>query len=316
MKLASKLVCVFVIIAIVSVSVSCSLSTKLPEEYYEDLSAGRQRTTGAYVYGTTAVGVSGETLSAQAATTGQSASVTAGTAAATQAGVQSGVTAAPQAGQTAAAASDPSTWSKDTIITNFVNAVNKTKAVTDAYSCHHTEAYNVSIDEITGGSLIKSVANKLISSVVKPNDETLNFSGGTAVDFEGETVPSLLPVSGACTLPSEGAASASASGTSDSYTVDIKLVSESVDMNTKPTYNGGAIGFLDISKIDLSFMTVTSCDVDYTGSEIVAQVNSSGLVTKATYTINMVIKGSAKAAAISGDATFSGYKTEVWEMPW
>ena len=338
MKFKRLILCLSALLIVVMCA-SCALQTKLPQAYYDDLAKGvtqAKPTMPAFTK-------PGETEPAQTqAVPDEHQPVTipiipaqpedpAATQVPAEQPTQASVDPAAQPQElppvetqpvetqppeTQAAVPDVSSWSKEEIISHYVDAVNKTKARTDPFTAHHSESFVADITEITGGDVVKGIANNLIGSVVKPSDEDLNFSGGTAVTGEGETIQPLLPKSSPCTLSPNGVASATATPNGSGYTVNITLVPETVDMNTAPVHNASCIGFLDISSIDISFMTVTSCDVNYSGSTITATINADGYVSEATYVLNMTLNGSAKAGFINGTATFTGYETEVWKFPW
>ena len=240
-------------------------------------------------------------------------------AAASSTAAQQTAAAATQPAQTApTATAAPAIQSMTTgeILAVLSNAVNQTKAYTGAVSAHHTEGFTANIQSITGGDLVARVANSLIGSVVEPVDETLNFSGGTAVNSEGETVPLLLPKRGAFTLSESGVASASISQSGQNTVVDITLVPESVGMNEIPTANAAAIGYLDVGSIDISILTVQSANITYSGSSIHAVINPNGYIESATYTIPLYVEGSASAIGITGSAVFTGEETESWTINW
>ena len=228
-------------------------------------------------------------------------------------------TKAPLPSQTAApstAAPSAKTYTKGEALSLLSAAVNKTKAYTGAVSAHHTEGFTADIQSITGGSLVASFANRLIGMVVAPVDETLNFSGGSAVNAEGETVPLLLPKSGPFALTESGVVSATATQSGQNTVVDVTLVSESVGMHEIPAANASAIGYLDVGSLDISFLSVQSADITYTGSSIHAVINPEGYVASVTYTIPLYVEGSASAMGISGSAVFTGEETESWTIQW
>lgn len=207
---------------------------------------------------------------------------------------------------------DASKWGTGQILSKASEAVNKTKGYTQSLSVHHTESFNATVTECTGGSIVQSVANAMVGWVVEPVDETLSFSGGTATNTEGETVSVLLPQRGAFTLGSNGVAGASARTSNGEYIININLVQESVGMNQIPTHNAASIGYLDVSSFDLSFLTVDSADITYKGSSIELHINADGYVTYAVYRVPLIIKGSGHSGAISGSVTFEGEQTEQW----
>ena len=208
------------------------------------------------------------------------------------------------------------TLSKGEIVSLFSAAVNKTRSFTGAVSVQHTEGFTADIQSITGGELVKTMANKLIGMVVAPVNETLQFSGGSAVNSEGDTVALLLPKKGVFSLPESGVVTAVSSQSGQNTVVDLTLVSESVGMNEVPAVNASAIGYLDVGSLDISLLTVQSANITYTGSKIHAVINPDGYIASVTYTIPLRVEGMASALGISGSAVFVGEETESWTVQW
>ena len=204
--------------------------------------------------------------------------------------------------------------SSEQILELLTNAVNKTKAYTGNLSVYHSESFQANVTECTGGALVAKAVNILMGMVVKPTEETLSFSGGTAVNSEGETATILLPQKGGFRLTMSGISSISAYADGQNTVVSVSLIPESVGMYETPAANAAGVGFLDVSKLDLSFLEVTKADIRYTGSTIKAVIAPSGYVNYAEYTIPLHVEGSAHAGPISGSAVFDGMQTEIWNI--
>lgn len=205
-------------------------------------------------------------------------------------------------------------WSTAKILSTAANAVNKTKAYNSNVTVNHRESFNATVTECTGGAIVQSVANMMVGWVVKPVDETLNFSNGKAVNSEGETVSLILPQKNGFNLTEDGVKSASVNVVNNEYVIKINLVQESAGMYDVPRHNASAIGYLDVANFDLSFLTIESALINYKGSSVELHINSQGYVTYAEYHIPLLVKGSGNGAGISGSATFDGEQTEVWSM--
>ena len=221
-----------------------------------------------------------------------------------------------QGGQPAAPAADPQSMTDEQLFNMLAEAVNRTKAYTGQVSVSHTEQFEANIQSITGGSMVAGIANRLIGSVVEPTDETLNFNGGTAVNSEGETVPLLLPKRGAFTMPFSAVASISSQPNGAYTTIDVTLRPEHAGTNEIPPANAGGVGYLDLSELDISMVTIQSVDIEYEGSTIYADIDANGYVANVTYTIPMTVNASAKVMGINGQAVFTGKETEVWTVHW
>ena len=225
----------------------------------------------------------------------------------------------PQPQTTASAQSaDVSGYSKAQVVDLLKNAVTKTKAYTGTVTVHHVEKFeNVNILQITGGNIVKGIANSLIGSLVKPSDEMLTFNGGTSVTGEGETVQLTLPKNGPFTLTESGAASARAANSGGNIIVDVTLVSETATMTQKPAANSAAIGYLDISSLDISAVKLNAVNITYSGSTIHATINPDGYISAIAYTIPLHIEGEATVPVVgNANATFEGQEIETWEINW
>lgn len=211
---------------------------------------------------------------------------------------------------------DVSKWSKARIVSEAMTAVNKTKRFTGNVSVNHKETFSANVTECTGGNIVKSIANSMVNSVVDPVDETLNFSGGNALNAEGEAVTILLPQKNTFSLSESGVASAYAEKTADGYILRLVLVEEKSGLYDIPRHNASSVGYLNVAEIDISFLEVDTADITYTGSAIELHINENGYVTYAEYGIPMHVEASAHRGSISGSAVFDGKQTEVWDFNW
>lgn len=217
---------------------------------------------------------------------------------------------------TNSALADPSGWSKSKIISTAEAALNKTRAYAGNVTVNHTESFVADVTECTGGDIVKTVANLMIGWIVKPVDEVLSFSGGRALNSEGEALPLGLPIRNNFSLTQAGAASANITRSGNEYIIKIKLIEEKVGMYEVPKHNAASIGYLDVANFDLSLFTVDSADIVYKGSSIEVHINSEGYVTYAKYNIPLNVSGSAHRGSISGSAVFNGEQTEIWDFRW
>lgn len=218
---------------------------------------------------------------------------------------------------TTEAEKDPSAWSKSEIITYLSSAVNKTKAYTGNITAGHRESMEATVTECPGGSAVKSIVNKIVAGALDDSDETLNFSNGTAVSGEGETLQLLLPKSGSFILPETGVASASASKSGDLITIRVQLVPETGSLTAAPAVHASTMGYLDINSLDLSSVTVTAFDTKYPGSQMEITIDSNtGYVKTAVYTISLTISATGKVLAFTGTVGVSAKETESWTINW
>ncbi len=211
---------------------------------------------------------------------------------------------------------DPSGWSRSQILRTASDAIRKTKAYMNPVTVEHSEAFVANITECTGGAIVKTVANLMMGWIVKPVNETLQFSNGMAVNSEGENIQLLLPKHGDFTLTESGISDAAVFISNNEYVIRLNIVRESVGMYDVPVHNAASIGYLDVANYDISFLTVDSAEVQYKGSSIELRINSDGYVTAATYKIPLNVKGTGHRGDISGALTFDGEQSEVWKFNW
>lgn len=211
--------------------------------------------------------------------------------------------------------SSVSSWGTYEILSKMTAAINQTKAYKGNLAVHHSESFTANITECTGGAIGQRVANSLVSAVVKPTDQTLNFSNGMAITNEGEQTQILLPKNGQFSLSADGIKSAKAYQEGNLTVLMVTLVQENVDQVKVPQHNSKSIGYLDPSSVDLMGMTINSGEIQYLGSSIMVKINPQGYVTYARYTIPLHVYGEGSKGSLSGYAVFDGEQTEIWELP-
>lgn len=211
--------------------------------------------------------------------------------------------------------SSVSSWGKTEILSKMTAAINHTKAYKGNLAVHHSESFTANITECTGGAIGQRVANSLVSAVVKPTDQTLNFSNGMTITNEGEQTQILLPKNGQFALSADGIKSANAYQEGNLTVLMVTLVQENVDQVKVPQHNSRSIGYLDPNSVDLMGMTINSGEIQYLGSSIMVKINPAGYVTYARYTIPLHVYGEGSKGSLSGYAVFDGEQTEIWELP-
>lgn len=217
---------------------------------------------------------------------------------------------------------DLSSFSTEQILAIYTDALHKTRTCTDSISVHHKESFSMELQEIkfgqsgsgTSNPIIQKLVTFLTDAIVKPTETDYAFSGGTAVNEEGETIPLLLPQKSDFTLTPDGIADAQIESSGDMLHVRLVLIDEKVGFGEKPAINAGAIGYLDTSELSFSILKIQSCTIDYTGSVIDAYIRSDGYIDSVTYVINMLTSAQASGLGLSGSGVLAGSQTEVWQI--
>lgn len=220
-----------------------------------------------------------------------------------------------EAPTTQAAEKDPSQWSKAETLKFLTDAMNKSRAVTTPLTVHHSEAFSFTVSDMN--DTVAGIVNKVIASVAKPSDETLQYNGGKATNSDGEVVPLLLPKKGNFFLDEAGCTSVSASKSGSDIIIKVTLVEEKVNMTTPPKYNSTACGYLDVASLDLpSIVKISSFDIDYQGTTITYTINADGYCSKAAYHVLLGLDIAGSGMGIKANIKIGGYEDEVWEVNW
>lgn len=244
----------------------------------------------------------------------------------TTAAQQSATTAGSQEQTTKKAADnakDPSSLSKAEILAAAKKAIDGVRAEQNM-TANQTENTQITVTDCSLSSAVDFI-NKIIQRYAGEKSATYQFVNGqatgvrpdgSAVEDEGVVAPSqVIPPKGKnFDLAESGLAEATAAKDGENTVYTLKLVSESTTLESPvPANNAAAIGYLDLSKIDVNGATITKADMNYPGSTIVATVNPAGKLVKLDLTLPMSGYGEAKLLRVmSGNASFEGSQHEVW----
>lgn len=212
---------------------------------------------------------------------------------------------------------DYSSYSTQQILDTYSKALNLTRSYMGTITVHHKEDLVADAKDVSpGGALTTQLVNTLISRLGQPSELDYKFSGGKALNEDGETIPLLLPQKNNFSLTADGVQRAAIEQVGDQTHVVIRIVPETVGFSDVPRYNSAGIGYLDTASLDLKIVKINSCDITYTGSVIDAYIRSDGYISKVTYTIGLSVKGSVSGLGVTGNGTIEGAQTEVWTLGW
>ena len=167
----------------------------------------------------------------------------------------------------------------------LVKAINSTKAMQN-FSASKTENLSVSIDDITGGAIVKSIADGIVSKQMNKPDINCNFKNGVDQNGSGQTPNTLVaPIGGMAYLDESAIKTASASqNSSGGYTVTLELNEETQSLNSKAKNHDGLFETITVESLGLpSNLTITALNITYSGSKIVADINKDGKLDKIQY---------------------------------
>ncbi len=160
-------------------------------------------------------------------------------------------------------------------------------------------------------SFLRDTVNSVIKNLVGdgPSSTTFTFVNGQTED--GKTPYSEIPPCNKdYTLTAEGVADAKVEKVGDNTVYTITIVEEHTTKDSPiPTYNSQAIGYLDITSLDIP-LEITTANMHYPGSTVEITVNANDKVIKAVYKLPM----SGEGAVSLGSASFEGGLDESWEF--
>lgn len=185
---------------------------------------------------------------------------------------QSDATSAPTT-QSTPAVKVPSTTAE--IVNAYVNGINTLKS-TQNFTCLRASQLNVTIDEISGGSVVENVANQVIAdNQVAPT--TYTFVGGTDT-ATGATPNSILPpINKQCVINESFVNSATCSPTADGgYTMTIYLNDEAHIYPNEAANLSNIVEVVDTSSLIPSQAKVNYMEIYYSGVYVTANFDSSG----------------------------------------
>ena len=200
----------------------------------------------------------------------------------------------------------PIPTSKKDIVDAYLAAVNKLKA-TESFTLTKTPTLSVSIDSVSGGSVVRSMAQKIIDQNSDNTPKTYSFSGGKAED--GSTPNSVIaPMNQSAVLSASDVVSASSKkGKNGAYSLTFNLGKAKQTLDSVPTSYSGVTDVLTKESMGLSGMNVTSMDITYANSYIKANIDSSGRITSMTHYVEVTNgSGSGKLALISAEVSMHG----------
>lgn len=208
------------------------------------------------------------------------------------------------------AQADSGSLSKQQVIEKANAAVASLKSEQNV-KAHKSENIVVNVTDCSVSAAV-DIINDIIEGIAGSEEIDYVFTDGKTAD--GETMFAVVPpVNKEFALTDAGVVSAVAEkvGTDTVYT--IVLVKESTTADAPvPTYNSTAIGYLDLTSLELPAVTITKANMEYPGSTVKITVNADGKVVALSNYLPMTGYGEAQITFFSGNASFEGYLDEKW----
>ena len=219
---------------------------------------------------------------------------------------------------------DVSKLNKAQIINRVSTAINNLKKEQN-FKARQVENTTITVTDCSVKSAVGMI-NNIISGLAGEETANYNFVNGqaTGVDDSGKPVEDqgvvspkdVIPPTGKnFTIPEAGVVSATAVKEGNNIVYTLKLAEESTTIDKPvPNFNSQAIGFLDLTSLDLPGVTISEASMHYPGSTVTVTVDGNGRVISIHDYLPMDGSGAAKLAVFSGNASFEGANDEYWEF--
>lgn len=230
----------------------------------------------------------------------------------------------PAQSETKADAEDPSELTKTQIVQKVATALNNVKNEKNMTAVKK-EIVTIKVTDCSVKAAVNTI-NNIINKLAGEETVTYNFTNGQAVGINAEgkeeddgavMTPNdvIPPKAKSFNLPEAGIKNATAAkeGTNTVYTIELNP-EETTYSSPVPQYHSNAYGYLDLTSLDISGVTITEANMHYPNTVITATVNGEGKLIKIHFMMPMTGEGTAKIIGLSGNATFEGSDDETWDF--
>lgn len=168
--------------------------------------------------------------------------------------------------------------SKSEAIAAYVNGINTLKA-TPNFTCLRTSKLNVSIDKISGGSVVEKAANMVIEQNQIP-PTTYTFVGGVDAASGATPMSVLPPPNKQCIINEDYVTSATCTPTADGgYTMTLMLRDEAHIYPNEAANLANIVEVVDTTALIPAQATVHYVEIYYSGVYVTANFDSQGRMT-------------------------------------
>lgn len=196
--------------------------------------------------------------------------------------------------------------SKSEIIASYVNAVNALKG-TSNFSLYKDDKLNITIDSISGGSVVEKFAQSMLASSQK-QPITYNFQNGVDSSTGATPMSAIAPLNKSASIDESFVTNATATPNADGgYTIDLSFASESQTYPNETVHHKNVVEVVDVEGLIPSGATINNMNMTYSGTNIKATIDSSGKITYMRHYLNVEnCTGSGSMSVFTMDITLHG----------
>lgn len=195
---------------------------------------------------------------------------------------------------------------KSEIIASYVNAVNALKG-TSNFSLYKDDKLNITIDSISGGSVVEKFAQNMLASSQK-QPITYNFQNGVDSSTGATPMSAIAPLNKSASIDESFVTNATATPNADGgYTIDLSFASESQTYPNETVHHKNVVEVVDVEGLIPSGATINNMNMTYSGTNIKATLDSSGKITYMRHYLNVEnCTGSGSMSVFTMNITLHG----------
>lgn len=196
--------------------------------------------------------------------------------------------------------------SKAEIIKAYVDAVNALK-MQENFSLYKDDKLNIVIDSITGGSMVQSFAESMLSNSQKQPTSYV-FQNGYDAPTGATPASTIAPLGKLASIDESFVTNASSAPTADGgFTVSLAFADESQSYPNETVHHKNVVEVVDVAALVPSGATVNYMDMVYSGTTVEATFDSSGRITYMRHYLNVSqCQGSGSMSVFTMNITLHG----------
>ena len=200
---------------------------------------------------------------------------------------------------------------KEAIVAAYINGVNALKN-TPNFTMNKNDTLNITIDEITGGSVVQSFANSFIPT---PTPESYTFIGGVDAATNATPNSTIAPLNTAAKVDVNAVTNAAAQQNADGgYTLQLVIQPE-VQTYTSPAPNlSTMVQVIDANSLLPSGATIQEMTVNYDSSTITAVFDNQNRIVSMQHKLVSQGGGKGSMALITATMTMHGDYTSDYTI--
>ncbi|MBQ7296604.1 MAG: hypothetical protein IJW86_10525 [Clostridia bacterium] len=196
--------------------------------------------------------------------------------------------------------------SKAEIIKAYVDGVNALKTQSN-FALYKDDKLNITIDSITGGSMVQSFAESMLSNSQK-QPTSYNFQNGYDAPTGATPASTIAPLGQLASIDESFVTNATATANADGgFTVNLAFADESQSYPNETVHHKNVVEVVDVAGLVPSGATVNYMDMVYSGTTVSATFDSSGRINHMRHYLNVSqCQGSGSMSVFTMNITLHG----------